>query len=50
MGGLGLFWNNSIKFKLLNYSQYPLAAKIDGVGPDPWRVTLFGGEAQIPEW
>ena len=48
-GGLGHFWNNSIKFELLNYSQYHLAAKIDGVGPDPWRLTLFYGEAQIPE-
>lgn len=48
-GGLGLFWNNLIKLEVLSYSQYHIDAKIDGVGPELWCVTLVYGEEQIPE-
>lgn len=40
------FINKARSFKLFPVSH---RAKIDGVGPEPWRVTLVYGEAQIPE-
>jgi hypothetical protein len=48
-GGIGVFWNNSIKIELLPYSQYHLDAVVIEQGKDPWRLTIIYGEAQVSE-
>lgn len=46
-GGLGIFWNNEIKIKILPYSQYHIDAIVTEVGGDPWRLTCVYGEARV---
>jgi hypothetical protein len=48
-GGIGIFWNNSIKFEILSYSQYHLDGVVTEEGKDPWRLTVVYGEAQVNE-
>lgn len=45
-GGLGLFWNNSIKLEVLGYSQYHIDAKVSIRDNEEWRLTCVYGEAQ----
>ena len=45
-GGLGFFWNNPIKIEILGYSVYHIDCSVEEPGSDPWRMTLFYGEAQ----
>ncbi|XP_071676896.1 uncharacterized protein [Lolium perenne] len=49
-GGIGIFWNNSIKFEVLPYSQYHLDGVVIEEGKDPWRLTVVYGEAQGVPW
>jgi len=45
-GGIGLFWNNSIKVEILGYSVYHLDAMLEEHNRDKWRLTCEYGEAQ----
>ena len=45
-GGIGLFWNNSIKVEILGYSCYHLDISVEEQGEDPWRMTCVYGEVQ----
>ena len=45
-GGLGIFWNNPIKFDILGYSCYRIDCSVVDPGKDPWRLTCVYGEAQ----
>lgn len=44
--GIGLFWNNEIKIKILGYSVYHLDLSLEELGHDKWRMTCDYGEAQ----
>ena len=45
-GGIGLFWNNSIKVEILSYSVYHLDVFVEEQNVDKWRMTCVYGEAQ----
>lgn len=45
-GGIGIFWNNTIKVEILGDSVYDIDAKVEENGRDPWRLTCVYGEAQ----
>lgn len=45
-GGIGLFWNNSIKINILGYSDYHVDVEVLDPGWDPWRMTAVYGKAQ----
>lgn len=45
-GGLGIFWNSPIKFEILGYPVYHIDCSVEDPGSEPWRMTLFYGEAQ----
>src|SRR5437016_4181107 len=42
-GGLGVFWNNAVKFEILPYSQYHIDGVVTELGKDPWRLTCVYG-------
>jgi hypothetical protein len=48
-GGLGLYWNNEIKVKVLPYSQYHIDTIITEQGREPWRLNVVYGEAKVSE-
>jgi hypothetical protein len=45
-GGIGLFWNKSIKLEVLGYSDYHVDVAVREPGVEPWRMSVFYGEAQ----
>ena len=45
-GGMGMFWNNTIKLEILGDSCYHIDAKVQVEGEEPWRFTVIYGEAQ----
>lgn len=45
-GGLGIFWNNPIKIEILGYSVYHIDCSVEEPDREPWRMTLFYGEAR----
>mgnify|MGYP005831526969 CR=1 FL=1 len=48
-GGLGIFWNNSIKVEIVGYSEYHIDVLVDDLVDTRTRVTFVYGEAQVPE-
>jgi len=48
-GGLGIFWNNTIKVEILPYSQHHIDVSVTEPMGDPWRFTCVYGEAQTSE-
>ena len=47
-GGLGIFWNESIKVEVIGYSEYHIDVTVEDGGSIS-RVTFVYGEAQVPE-
>lgn len=45
-GGIGLFWNNSIKVEILGYYVYHLDVSVEEQDAEKWRMTCVYGEAQ----
>ena len=45
-GGIGLFWNDSIKVEILGYSDYHLDVSVEEDEQEIWRMTCVYGEAQ----
>jgi hypothetical protein len=45
-GGLGIFWNDSIKVEVIGYSEYHIDVTIDDLFETKNRVTFVYGEAQ----
>jgi hypothetical protein len=43
---LAFFWNKSIKIEILGYSDYHVDVAVREPGADPWRMSVFYGEAQ----
>lgn len=48
-GELGLFWNKEIKLEIFSYSCYHIDAKVEGLGPLVFRVTLVYANAQVED-
>lgn len=48
-GGIGIFWNNSLRVQILPFSQYHIDVIVEENGADPWRLTCVYGEAQVQE-
>ena len=48
-GGLGIFWNDSIKVEVLGYSEYHIDVLVKELVPVQTRITFVYGEAQTQE-
>ena len=44
-GGLGIFWNESIKLEIIGYSKYHIDVEVEDLGNIPSRITFVYGEA-----
>lgn len=44
-GGLCIYWKSTIQLGLRNYSKYHIDMKVEEQGKDPWRLTVWYGEA-----
>lgn len=45
-GGIGIFWNKSIKVEILGSSVYHIDCSVTDENSDTWRITCVYGEAQ----
>ena len=48
-GGIGLFWNDSIKLEVIGYSEYHIDVIVDDLVETKNRMTFVYGEAQVSE-
>lgn len=44
-GGLCIFWKNPMVMSLRNFSKYHIDMEVRETGEDPWRITVWYGEA-----
>jgi hypothetical protein len=44
-GGLCIFWKNPMQLTLRNFSKYHIDMVVEEQGKDPWRLTVWYGEA-----
>src|SRR4051812_5168133 len=44
-GGIGIYWNNNTTVSFLGSSFYHIDISVTEGGQDPWRLTVFYGEA-----
>jgi hypothetical protein len=44
-GGLCIYWKSPVQLCLRNYSKYHIDMVVNEAGKDPWRLTVWYGEA-----